>query len=137
MSAGYKTYQIKNFIKKTVTGKLDIEKSKKIIQELAVASSSHQNYNLLVDIREIEPLQNYSEVLKIVSEISKFYHAFHCRIAIVIANEPDRIARAKFFKAGLKEGKYRLEYFTDIEKAVDWVSVIKDSPGRTVLVSQS
>jgi len=110
MPAGYKIYQTNNFIKKIEKGPLDLERFKEMIQELAAASSLHSNHNLLIDIKEIEPLQSYYEVLKIVSEALKYRHAFQCKIAIVIANEPARIKRVKFFKAGfLRFYKYSLQ----------------------------
>ncbi len=127
MPEGYKIYQSNNLIKKVVKNELNIENFRNIIQVLATASAIHQDHNLLIDIREIEPLKSFSDVLKIVFEAGKFYHAFRNRIAVIIANEPGRIARTKFFKAGLKPGNYRFEYFTEYEKAIDWLSDIQTS----------
>ena len=126
MSEGYKIYQTKNFIKKIEKGELNIEKFRKMMQELATASAVHENHNLLIDIREITPLKGFGDVLKIILESTKYYKAFSNKIALIVANDPDRIARTKFFKAGLKLGKYQFEYFTDYENALDWLSDIYD-----------
>ena len=126
MSEGYKIYQTKSFIKKIEKNELNIENFKSIIQELATASTIHKDHNLLIDIRTIIPHKSFADILEIISESTKHLHAFHNRIAVIIANEPDRIARAKFFKAGLKSGNFQFEYFTDYEKAIDWLSDIRE-----------
>ena len=135
MPEGYKIFQTKNIIKKIEKTKLNIENFRKVIKELATASAIHQDHNLLIDIREIEPHKNFSEVLEIIIEASKYQHTFSNRIAVIIANEPARIARAKFFKAGLKSGKYLFEYFTDYEKAIEWLSDIIDQPDKLDVAS--
>ena len=126
ISEGYKIYQTNNFIKKIKKGELNIENFRNMIQELAAASAVHKNHNLLIDIREITPINGFGEILKIIIEATKYYHAFRNKIALIIANEPDRIARTKFFKAGLKLGNYQFEYFTDYENALDWLSDIQE-----------
>jgi hypothetical protein len=47
-------------------------------------------------------------------------------MAIVIPNSSDRIKKAEFFKSGLEEGKFQLEYFTAYEKALEWLSTIQE-----------
>jgi len=127
MPEGYKIYQSNNLIKKVVKNELNIENFRNIIQELAAASAIYQDHNLLIDIRDIKPHKNFSEVLKILSEAVKYKHAFHNRIAVIIADEPERIARSKFFKAGLPQSNYRFKFFTEYEKAIDWLSDIQTS----------
>ncbi len=127
MHEGFKIFNTKNFIKKTVNGELNIESFRSVMQELAAASAIFQNHNLLIDIREIKPLRSFNDVIKIILESTKYHHLFRNKIAVIIANEPDRIERTKFFKAGLKLGKYQFEYFTDYEKAIDWLSDIQES----------
>ena len=41
MLSGIKIYKVKDFIRKTETGNIDLERSKKIVRELAVAAGSH------------------------------------------------------------------------------------------------
>ncbi len=44
MLEGYKIYKIENFIRKTEQGQLDVEKSKGIVRELALASEYHKDH---------------------------------------------------------------------------------------------
>ena len=126
MAEGFRVYQTRNFIKKVAKGKLSVENIKSVIRELASAATLYQDHNKLIDIREIEPLDSFVDIFKVIQESAKYHHAFRNRIAIIIANKPDRIAKIKFFKAGLALGNYQLEFFTDYEKAIDWLSDIQE-----------
>ena len=61
MLSGIKVYKVKDFIRKTETGKIDLERSKKIIRELAKAAGSHANHNILIDLRETTVLASSIE----------------------------------------------------------------------------
>jgi hypothetical protein len=128
MSTEYKIYNIKDFIRKTPKGDLDIDMSMKIVRELAAASGFHRDHNVLVDLRQTEPLSNFGDVLKVAAEFAKYEGAFLNKIAVVIPDNPDRIKRAEFFKAALGYVKFQIEYFTEFEKAIDWLSIIKKYP---------
>ncbi len=126
MLEGYKIYRIENFIRKTEQGQLDVEKSKDFVRELALASEFHKDHNILIDLRETAPLESFSDVLTVAIEFAKYKDMFTNKIAVIIPNTPDRIKRAEFFKAGLGEGKFKIEHFTIYEKAIEWLSTIKD-----------
>jgi hypothetical protein len=61
-------------------------------------------------------------------EFAKYQDAFPNKIAVIIPNTPDRIERAKFFIASLGYVNFQLQYFTDFEDALDWLSTIKKFP---------
>ena len=129
MSAGYKIYETGRFIKKIHKDKLDIDNFKKVIQELASASIVYKDHNLLIDIRDITPPNCFGDILAIIIEAVKYYHVFCTKIAVIVTDEPARIRRVKFFKAGLPKGKYQFDYFTDYEDAIDWLSDVKEFEG--------
>ncbi len=128
MSTEYKIYNIKDFIRNTPKGDLDIDKSMKIVREIAAAAGFHRDHNVLVDLRQTEPLSNFGEVLTVAAEFAKYEGAFLNKIAVVIPDNPDRIKRAKFFKAALGDVKFQIEYFTEFENAINWLSIIKKYP---------
>jgi hypothetical protein len=132
MSTEYKIYNIKDFIRKTPEGDLDIDKSMKIVREIAATAGFHHDHNLLVDLRKTEPLSNFGDVLLVAAEVAKFQGAFRNKIAVVIPDKPDRIKRAQFFKAALGDVKFQIEYFTEFEKAIDWLSIIKKYPEQSI-----
>ena len=48
------------------------------------------------------------------------------KIAFLIPNETERILRAEYVKKRLVQPKMiHMEYFTDYEKAIDWLSIIE------------
>jgi hypothetical protein len=52
MLSGIKVYKVKDFIRKTETGNIDLKRSKQIVREIANAAGSHTDHNILIDLRE-------------------------------------------------------------------------------------
>jgi len=52
MLSGIKVYNVKEFIRKTETGNVDLKRSKQIVRDLANAAGSHADHNILIDMRE-------------------------------------------------------------------------------------
>jgi hypothetical protein len=132
MSNGYKVYHINDFIRKTPKGELDIDKSMEIVMELAATAGYHDDHNLLVDLRQAEPLNNFVDILTVAAEFAKYEGVFKNKIAIVIPNTPDRLERAKFFMEALAEATFEIKYFTVYEEAIDWFSTIKKYPEENI-----
>jgi hypothetical protein len=128
MTTEYKTYKIKDFIRKTPKGELDIDKSMRIVWEIAAAAGFHHDHNLLVDLRQTEPLSNFGDVLKVATEFAKYQGVFQNKIAVVIPNTPDRLERAQLFIEALGEVTFKIEYFTAFEEAIEWFSEIIKYP---------
>jgi hypothetical protein len=55
MSENIKIYRIKDFIRFTKTGKLDLHQSINLVRELSFASDFHLDHNILLDLREADP----------------------------------------------------------------------------------
>jgi hypothetical protein len=96
-----------------------------------LASGFHRKHDLLVDLRQTEPLQNFAELLNVAVEFARYEDAFHNKIAVIIPDTPERIKRAKFFMASLGEIKFSIDYFTDFEDAIDWLSTIQKFPEKS------
>ena len=54
MTVSYKIYKIKDFIRRTEKGEINIQKSLNTVAELAIAAELHKDVNILVDLRETE-----------------------------------------------------------------------------------
>ena len=62
-------YKVKDFIRQTETGNIDFERSKQIIRELAKASGSHANNNVLIDLRETTvSASSIEDIMKVALE---------------------------------------------------------------------
>lgn len=128
MPEGYRVYKSGDFIRKTAEGQLDLQKSLDLVKELVTASRFHREHDLLIDLRQTEPLQKFVDLLIIAVEFAIYQDAFHNKIAVIIPNTPDRIKRANFFMESLGEMKFSFDYFTDYEDAIDWLSTIQKFP---------
>ncbi len=128
MAVSYKIYKIKDFIRRTEKGEINMQKSLKAVADLAAASKFHNDVNLLVDVRDSETTLDFDDVLKVAFEFGNYKECFRNKIAAVIPNDPERIERAEFFKADMKVKGFLIDYFTDFEKAIEWLSEIEPLP---------
>jgi len=128
MTMEYKIYKINDFIRKTPKGELDIDKSMTLVREIATTAGFHHDHNLLVDLRQTEPLRNFGDVLKVVTEFAKYKAVFRNKIAVVIPNTPERLERARIFMVALGEVTFEINYFTRYEEAIEWFSTIIKYP---------
>jgi hypothetical protein len=127
---GYKLYKTKEFIRKNEKGGLDFDRSLTMIRELVKAASHHKDHNILVDIRNTETKLNFVELLTVTLEFAKYEDVFQNKIVFLIPNEEERIKRAEYVKKSLVGVMgFQLEYFTDYEKAIEWLSTIKEYEG--------
>jgi hypothetical protein len=128
MPVSYKIYKVKDFLRRTEKGEINIQKSLNTVAELAIASAFHKDVNILVDLRETETTLNLEDVLKVVLEFAYYKDCFRNKIAAVIPDDPERIERAELFKTGMKVKGFFFDYFTDFEKAIEWLSEIEPLP---------
>ena len=60
-----KIYRMKDFLRLTETGEIDVDRSKEIVRQLAVAAAFHADHNILLDLRETTiKEENMSDVLE-------------------------------------------------------------------------
>ncbi len=128
MTVSYKMYKVKDFIRRTENGEINIQKSLNTVAELAIASALHKDVNILVDLRETETTLKLEDVLKVVLEFAYYKDCFRNKIAAVIPDDPERIKRGELFKTGMKAKGFLFDYFTDFEKAIEWLSEIEPLP---------
>ncbi len=76
MTVSYKMYKIKDFIRRTEKGEINIQKSLNTVAELAIASEFHKDVNILVDLRETETTLNLGDVLTVVLEFAYYKDCF-------------------------------------------------------------
>ena len=86
MLSGIKVYKVKDFIRKTETGNIDLERSKKIVRELAKAAGSHANHNILVDLREttVSTAASIEDIMKVALEFGSYVSSFKNKIANIV-----------------------------------------------------
>jgi len=128
MLSGIKIYKVNDFIRKTETGNIDLERSKKIVRELAMAAGLHSGHNILVDLREttVSADASIEDILKVALEFGSYVSSFKNKIANIIPDDPKRMVIANRFKACMDIQGFEYEIFTDYESAIEWLSTTKD-----------
>lgn len=125
MKTEYKVYKIKDFVRKTVSGEVDMEESMSLVKQFADIASLHPDHNILVDMRDSE-LTNASivDMMKVSLELANALPGFKNKIANVIPNIEERIRIARQFHSCMVLKGFSYEVFTDFEKAMEWLSDI-------------
>ncbi len=125
MSYNIKAYNINDFIRKTASGKIDLNKSIEIVHELANAANFYPDHNILVDMRDTT-IENasMSTMLQITFEMVNYRSVFKNKIANLIPDEPERIKIAHKFCECLIFSGFDYEFFVDYEAAIEWLSNI-------------
>jgi len=128
MLSGIKVYKVKDFIRKTQTGNIDLNRSKQIVRELAKATGSHTNHNILVDLREttVSPAASIEDIMEVALEFGSYVSSFKNKIANIIPDDPERMEIASRFKACMDIQGFEYEVFTDYESAIEWLSLTED-----------
>jgi hypothetical protein len=102
MTVSYEIYKIKDFIRRTETGEINIQKSLTAVKDLALASEFRKDVNILIDLRETETTLDFEDLLKVILEFGHYKDCFQNKIAAVIPKDPERIERGEFFKTTMK-----------------------------------
>jgi len=132
MLSGIKVYKVKDFIRKTETGNIDLERSKQIVRELAVAAGSHKDNNILIDLRETTvSAATIEDIMKIALEFGSYISSFKNKIANIIPDDSERLIIANRFKACMDIQGFEYEIFTDYEGAIEWLSQTEDIDQKT------
>jgi hypothetical protein len=124
-SARLKIYKMKDLLRLTETGKIDVHRSKEIVRELAAAAAFHADHNILLDLRETTMKEeNMSDVLEVALEIARYRAAFKGKLANLLPDDEKRLFIARQLKALMDIKGFQYEIFTNFEEAVEWLSDI-------------
>jgi hypothetical protein len=123
MKTEIKIYEIKDFIRKTVSGEIDMEKSTSLARQFADIALVHPDHNIMVDMRDSELVgANMTDMLKISLEIANALPNFKNKIANVLPDNEERLLIARRFHSCMTIKGFSYEIFTDFEKALEWLS---------------
>jgi len=127
MLSGIKIYKVKDFIRKTETGNIDFERSKKIVKELSITTESHTDHNILIDLRETTvSASSIEDIMKIALEFGTYISSFKNKIANIVPDDQERMIIANRFKACMDIQGFEYEIFTDYESAIEWLSKTRE-----------
>jgi hypothetical protein len=120
-----KIYRVKDFLRLTETGEIDVDRSKELVRQLAVAAAFHADHNIFLDLRETTiKEESMSDVLEVALEIARYKSAFKGKLANLLPGDEKRLFIARQLKALMDIKGFQYEIFTNFEEAVEWLSDI-------------
>jgi hypothetical protein len=118
-----KSYNIKSFIRKNVSGELDLDESMTLAKQFSTIASLHSDHNILIDMRDTTvPSVKIADLMKLTLEIADHIPDFKNKIANVIPKDEERMLMARQFHSCMVLKGFSYEVFTDFEKALEWLS---------------
>ncbi|MGA2158627.1 MAG: hypothetical protein WB588_01785 [Dehalococcoidia bacterium] len=109
-----------DFIKATPEGKLDFEKSKKLLLEIASATGPVVDYDIILDTRKAQVEMSVAELWHLAVEISNFPKVFSRRTAVLCPIEP--FDDAEFFALCARNRGFQIKAFTSFEDTIEWLT---------------
>lgn len=120
MKAEIKFVKTRDFIKTTASGQLNLEQSKKVLEEIARLNTPDVLHDILVDIRETEPGLSLSDIYELVTAVGNHRQAFRKKIAILLGAQHD-FDKARFLEMCASNRGYNVNAFDDFEESVNWL----------------
>lgn len=134
MASTLRIYRHSDLIRLTENGDVDLERSREIVRELAVAASFHKDCDILVDLRDCVDHETIGDHLEWALELAKHKSLFTGKMAIIVRNDLQNLSGARQLLACLRITDYpfRLEIFTSFEDVINWLSDITDPDGTPI-----
>ncbi len=126
MGVGIKVYKTEDFICKTASGAIDLERSLDVVRELARAANYFRGHNILMDLRDTEMVADRSDALQVAASFAHHFKSFHHKIAVIIPDTAERMAKAEFMRTCMHLKGFQWEFFMAYEDAIDWLSDITE-----------
>jgi hypothetical protein len=124
MASEIKIYKIKDFVRLSESGEIDLDRSVEMVRKLAAVTTFNLDHNILIDLRKTKvALTDMEDVMKITLELIQCMPpTFANKIANVIPTDENRAALAKKFELCMNIKNINWKFFTDFEQAIEWLS---------------
>jgi anti-anti-sigma regulatory factor len=107
------------FIQATPEGKVDLDRAKEVLIEVASASTPSDNYDVVLDARNVQFEMDAADLWELAAELHKVRQAFSLRTAVIVPKE--RSDYAGFFAMCAQERGFDLSAFTRLGDAMEWL----------------
>jgi len=119
MPAHIKIIHAHEFIKATPEGLFDLNESKKLLLEIAAISVPSVEYEILLDIRNVNSELSIANLWYLADELNKFRKTFTCKTAVLCPVE--QFDHAGFFALCSQNRGFHVRAFTSYEGAMEWL----------------
>jgi hypothetical protein len=120
MSTTIRIIKANDFIKATPEGQFDLEKSKKLLMEIAAVSAPLVDYEIILDTRKAQVGMSVADLWHLAAELSNLRKAFSRKTAVLCPLE--QFDRAGFFAICAQNRGLRVKAFTNFEDGIEWLN---------------
>ena len=96
MTTNIRVIRAHDFVRATEDGKIDFEKSKKLLREVAEVAATLTDYQIILDTRKAQGALSVTDLWYLAVELSNLGRAFHRKTAVLCPLE--RFDDAKFLE---------------------------------------
>jgi hypothetical protein len=125
MLSNLKIVRLRNFIKITPQGTIDLKAAKEVIIKIASVNDPFSEYDVLIDTRGAESHLSVFEIWEIAKDLAEAVHSgspkgFNAKIAVICPVE--RFDYAKFLELCSLNRGLNVQAFTLFEDMFEWLS---------------
>src|SRR5947207_15116561 len=119
MPAHVKVIRAREFVRATPDGAANLESAAQLLQDIARAGRGLEDYEVLVDIREVSGRLSASDIWMLTEKLVRLRESFARRTAILCPLE--RFDHARFFALCAENKGFNIQAFTSSEDAMEWL----------------
>ncbi len=119
MATDIRIIHAQDFITATPEGRLDFEKSRKLLTEIASVSDPLVDYNIILDTRKANVEMSVTELWHLAAEISNLRKVFARKTAVLCPIH--RFDDAAFFALCSQNRGLNIQAFASYEEAMEWL----------------
>lgn len=120
MATNIRIIHAHDFIKVTPDGQLDFENTKKLLIDIASATASLVDYEIILDTRKAQTVLSITDLWSLALELGNLRKAFSGKVAILCPLE--RFDYAGFFALCAQNRGFQVSAFTAYEDAIEWLN---------------
>ena len=122
MATNVRIIHANQFIKAALTGEVDLEASKRVMFEIAGASVSLADFEIILDFRKAHSTLSVTDLWYLAAGLSDFRKTFACRKTAVLC-PAEEFSLAEFFALCAQNRGFDVQAFTCFEDAMNWLTV--------------
>jgi len=119
MSTNIRIIHSQDFIKATPEGQLDLERTKKLLMEIASVATPLFDYKIILDTRKAHTEMSVADLWYLASELGNLRKGFYRKTAVLCPVE--EFDQAGFFALCAQNRGFQIMAFTSFEDAIEWL----------------
>jgi hypothetical protein len=125
MAHNLKVIRATDFVRARAQGEFDLERSEQLLEEIARAAASLDDFEIMVDTRQVPQPLCATDLWCLAEKLVKFRHTFSRKTAVLCPEA--HFDHARFFSLCAERSGFNVEPFTDYEEAMEWLTA-DDAP---------